>query len=250
MRTFQRPRLADIAPRAEAPPGGTDACFHDGGTVLGAGSPILAPACSICRASAKNTRARSRDRSPFRSQPGASSVSRATGTHWHWGVVSFLLLVLLLLLSAPTLPPACRLPHTPAWPRPVRVSPTRRKGQGTHGPRTTRSRASGSPLGCGEERRPSVPRPTLPPCGVRGRCEESSRVQRRRKRSRRQRGRRGGGGEGQAEAVSGAMTWKRNVPLQKGAPKRERSGGTLRAPSSWERGGVGWGGVGEGIIQT
>ena len=30
MRTFQRPRLADIAPRAEAPPGGTDACFHDG----------------------------------------------------------------------------------------------------------------------------------------------------------------------------------------------------------------------------
>ena len=191
MRTFQRPRLADIAPRAEAPPGGTDACFHDGGTVLGAGSPILAPACSICRASAKNTRARSRDRSPFRSQPGASSVSRATGTHWHWGVVSFLLLVLLLLLSAPTLPPACRLPHTPAWPRPVRVSPTRRKGQGTHGPRTTRSRASGSPLGCGEERRPSVPRPTLPPCGVRGRCEESSRVQRRRKRSRRQRGRRG-----------------------------------------------------------
>lgn len=54
----------------------------------------------------------------------------------------------------------------------------------------------------------------------------------------------GGGGEGQAEAVSGAMTWKRNVPLQKGAPKRERSGGTLRAPSSWERGGVGWGGGG------
>ena len=51
----------------------------------------------------------------------------------------------------------------------------------------------------------------------------------------------GGGGEGQAEAVSGAMTWKKNVPLQKGAPKRERSGGTLRAPSSWERGGVGWG---------
>ena len=51
----------------------------------------------------------------------------------------------------------------------------------------------------------SIPRPTLPPCGMIGQCEESSRLQRRRKRSRREGG--GGvgrrGGEGQAEAVSG-----------------------------------------------
>ena len=50
----------------------------------------------------------------------------------------------------------------------------------------------------------SIPRPTLPPCGVRGQREESSRVQRRRKRSRMEGGRLGGGrGEGQAEAVLG-----------------------------------------------
>ena len=55
----------------------------------------------------------------------------------------------------------------------------------------------------------SIPRPTLPPCGMIGQCEESSRLQRRRKRSRREGGREGGGGvgrrggEGQAEAVSG-----------------------------------------------
>ena len=39
----------------------------------------------------------------------------------------------------------------------------------------------------------SIPRPTLPPCGVRGQREESSRVQRRRKRSRMEGGRLGGG---------------------------------------------------------
>ena len=60
----------------------------------------------------------------------------------------------------------------------------------------------------------SIPRPTLPPCGVRGQREGSSTVQRRGKRSRRERGGVGGGlgvewggvggvGEGQAEAVSG-----------------------------------------------
>ena len=31
----------------------------------------------------------------------------------------------------------------PAWPRPVRVSPTRRQGQEKHGPRTTQPRNSG-----------------------------------------------------------------------------------------------------------
>ena len=39
----------------------------------------------------------------------------------------------------------------------------------------------------------SIPRPTLPPCGVRGQREGSSTVQRRGKRSRRERGGVGGG---------------------------------------------------------
>lgn len=66
-----------------------------------------------------------------------------------------------------------------------------------------------------------------------------------------QEGEREAGVEGRARLkLSRGDDVEENVPLQKGAPKRgrERSGGTLRAPSSWERsgGGVGWGGVGWG----
>ena len=70
----------------------------------------------------------------------------------------------------------------------------------------------------------SIPRPTLPPCGVRGQCEESSRVQRRRKRSRTGAG---VGGRGVGVGVerdrlklSQGDDVGENVPLQKGAPER------------------------------
>lgn len=89
----------------------------------------------------------------------------------------------------------------------------------------------------------SIPRPTLPPCGVRGQREGSSTVQRRGKRSRRDR-----------LKLSQGDDVDENVPLRKGAPKRSwrrdlesTKGFVLEADLQAGSRGVGWG---RGIIQT
>ena len=169
----------------------SDACFHNGWTVLTAGSPKLAPK----------------------------------------------LLLFLLFISVPTLPPTCRLPH-PAWPRPVRVSPIHGKGQEKMVPQRC-SRETVEVHLDAVRRHLKIPRSILPPCGVRGQCEESSRVQRRRKRSRREGGRRemgweSVGGDGQAEAVSGLwLCWK-------GSPSEGRSEERVLA-GPWEHKGLHFG---------
>ena len=110
----------------------------------------------------------------------------------------------------------------------------------------------------------SIPRPTLPPCGVRGQREGSSTVQRRGKRSRRERGGVGGGlgvewggwvGGGRDRLkLSQGDDVDENVPLRKGAPKRSwrrdlesTKGFVLEADIQAGGRGVGWG---RGIIQT
>lgn len=107
----------------------------------------------------------------------------------------------------------------------------------------------------------SIPRPTLPPCGVRGQREGSSTVQRRGKRSRRERG--GGRGLGVEWGVGGGRDRLKlsqgddvdeNVPLRKGAPKRSwrrdlesTKGFVLEA--DLQAGSRGWGGGGESSRQ-
>lgn len=101
----------------------------------------------------------------------------------------------------------------------------------------------------------SIPRPTLPPCGVRGQREGSSTVQRRGKRSRREGGGSGGVGEGRDRLkLSQGDDVDENVPLRKGAPKRSwrrdlesTKGFVLEADLQAGSRGVGWG---RGIIQT
>ena len=67
---------------------------------------------------------------------------------WFWKTTFSFFVLGSLLFPSFTKDKLCILPH-PAWPRPIRVSPTRGKGQEKHGPWTTQLRNSASPLGCG-----------------------------------------------------------------------------------------------------